>query len=91
MILTFSLDHEEQGERHESPLAGSCSCRHCAYCLEHSMSLWLCGHRFCKNKHVTWKIAFVVCCSGNHHVESDLDQVQTMRLTGSISLESAHP
>lgn len=29
------------------------------------MSLWLCGRHFCTNKSVTWKVAFVVSCSGD--------------------------
>ena len=49
-----------------------------ALCLlsEHFMSLWLCGHCFCKNKSVIWKVAFVVSCSGDHDMEALLAQVQ---------------
>lgn len=56
------------------PPAGSCSCRCCAYCPEHFMSLWLCGCSFCKNKSVTRKAASVISCSGDHDVEAVLVQ-----------------
>lgn len=68
------------------PLSGSYSCRCCACCPEHFLSLWLCGCSFCKNKSVTWKVASVISCSEDHDVEAVLVQAQALPLTGPVSL-----
>lgn len=61
------------------------------YCPEYFMSLRLCGCRFCKNKSVTWKVVFVVSCSGDPDVESDLAQVQALPPTRPISFWTCVP
>lgn len=66
--------------------------RRCArYCPESFMSLWLRGRRVCKNKSVTWKVAFVVSCSGDHSVESDLAQCRLCHPPGQFPSEPARP
>lgn len=74
------------------PQQASCSCRCCAYCPEHFMSLWLCGCSFCKNKSVTRKAASVISCSwGPRKWRQFWSTVQALPSLGPFPLEPAHP
>lgn len=48
----------------------------------------MCGHHLYKNKNMTWKVAFVVFCSGNHNVKSDLAQKQADQVNVPLNLYS---